>query len=244
MSIFTRSTTAVRLRSAGETDRGQIRQNNEDSFLVDDEQLLYAVADGLGGLPGGAVASRVAIRELAQQRSEVLSSDGVDFNRMIKAVNRRVQQEGNRIDPFGIGTTLTALSIEGMTARWGHVGDSALVLLRDGEASFLTREHTMLEALKERRAGPLNDVPEHFAHTLTRCVGQFGDLEVDTGEFTLQKGDRILLATDGISKVMALEEVERLSASTDDPARLVADLIALADQRGGRDNATAVVVFL
>jgi len=228
------------------TDRGLQRERNEDAFLTLPKQGFFAIADGLGGLPEGAIASMVAVEGL----QEILTAPGrngkISFDELFNTVNARVYAEGRKISAdVGIGTTLTAVKIGRGHLEVGHVGDSGLLLFRPGqEVRQLTTDHTMAEEMRARlRPGDNLYIPDYYTHTLTRCIGQAGEIEVDHFAVPVLPGDRLVLYTDGVTKVLQLNELSQQIWLDDSPEKFVERVIHVANQRGGPDNITAVAIF-
>ncbi len=227
----------------GKTDVGLIRQQNEDALLVDEIGGFFAVADGLGGLPEGALASRLAIEELGKRLPKVELKD-VALQSMFKDINRKIWSAGRQIHAeLGIGTTLTLCVVRGKQLTICHVGDCAVFLFRDKTSRQLTTDHTMEEEFLAQHPGEYVFVPEHFAHTLTRCIGQPGEVECEVTHHTLEEGDRLLLCSDGITKVITEEELLFLALESNHPQNYVDSLIELANKRGGPDNITSIALF-
>jgi len=234
----------MKIASYGLSDRGIIRQKNEDAFLVDDPLGLYAVADGLGGLPEGARASHLAIERLKNEVREPLNGAVFDFDGLFERINRCVFEEGCRISrEIGIGTTLTVLFLRDHAFTISHVGDCAAFLIRENMIHQLTTDHTMEQELRASMGFRGGYIPEYFSHTLTRCIGQKDQIETDVIHERLEKGDRILICSDGITKVIEDEELLAVSQKTMGPQIFVETLIDSANKRGGPDNATAVAIF-
>ncbi|MGF1448553.1 MAG: PP2C family protein-serine/threonine phosphatase [Opitutales bacterium] len=236
----------LRLHAFGLTDRGLVRRQNEDAFLLDDQARLYAVADGLGGLPEGSVASSLATEALKDFQQENPWDAFPDFEAMFRYINERVVRRGLEINTeLGIGTTLTAVHFLEDTLRIGHVGDTGVLLLRDNQLQQLTRDHTMAQEMLDRlQPGDDPYIPEYYTHTLTRCIGQDGDLQVDVETFVVQPGDRILLFTDGVTKTHEMDELSEKLQQLDTPETFVRGVIELANERGGPDNVTAIAIYL
>ena len=231
----------------GQTDCGLMREHNEDAFLTLPRHAFFAVADGLGGLPEGGLASTLAV-ECLQKWFEAPGRNGrLDLKNLFNLANQRVHDEGRLVSlDIGIGTTLTAFRIGRGQIEVGHVGDSGLYLFRPGQpAKKLTTDHTMAEEMRARlRPGDNMYIPDYYTHTLTRCIGQSGEIEVDTFVAPVHKGDRLLLYTDGVTKVFHEEELNYEATLSESPEKLVARLVKLGNERGGPDNLTAVAVFL
>lgn len=236
----------MKLRSSAHTDIGCLRSENEDFYLCDDDLKVYAVADGIGGLPGGAQASRQALTVLADwfrtQRRVSLPhyADG------LRLANQAVFDLGRDISPrHGIGTTLTLAHVAHDVLHVVHVGDSSLFRLRAGDIEMLTHEHNLENEMRARaaRGEPVVVLHENRA-ALTRCVGQPPPLVGDISTHPIEAGDRYLVCTDGITRCITPREIARHLARAAEPVDAVAELVDLARDRGGVDNATAVVIFV
>lgn len=236
----------MKLNSFGITDRGLVREKNEDALFLDRERQIFAVADGLGGLPRGAEASELAIHLLSETINAHPANNGpIDFSAIYRKINQRVYAEGRTGSAeIGMGTTLTAAKVLDNFLHIAHVGDSAIIRFRDDSYDQLTTDHTMEQEIRER-LGPGEDafIPDYFAHTLTRCIGQAEDLSADILQIEIEPGDRFLLCSDGVTKVLRLPEIARLVREYDDPQRFVHDIVTLGNNRGGPDNITAIALF-
>jgi protein phosphatase len=236
----------MRLRTFGHTDIGRVRPENEDSFLCDDGLRLYAVADGIGGLPAGKQASELAVRALLDIIQSATPATRAEYLRCLDEVNASVFQLGRALNSrLGIGTTLTVAHFTGPEMRVLHVGDSSLLRLRSGTLEKITVDHTLENEMQERLArgeSPLLLLENRQA--LTRCVGQPPPLVGDYTAHPLQAGDRYVLCSDGISRTGSLRVLEVLVRDSETPEVCVRTLIDHANSRGGFDNATAVVVFV
>lgn len=234
----------MHLRSAALTDIGKIRRTNEDRLLRDEALHLYGIADGVGGLPGGAEAAQCAIDIV---HHAVKHADGnPDLERITIEANEAVAQLGYRFSPhFGIGTTLTWGLFRRGELRLAHVGDSRCYAMRRGELECLTLDHSVENEAKARRAkGELIWVNEQHRNALTRCVGQTTPLDVDVSTRPLEAGDRYLFCSDGITRM--IREVELADYLTRDvePQAILRELVDVSNMRGGLDNASAVLVYV
>ena len=245
-SITSPSTITMNISTSGLTDRGIVRQINEDMLLVNDERQIYAVADGLGGLPEGALASNLAISHLEEAISDNHHVAQLDYESLFNYLNHIVYEEGRKVSQeIGIGSTLTVLHLNGDTATIGHVGDCVVYLFRDGQSEKLTTDHTMAAEMRSR-LGPNEAVyiPEYFSHTLTRCLGQQGTIEVDVYDCKLLNGDRILICSDGVTKTQSEEELLEEASKAETPEACTRQIIDLSNERGGPDNSTAIAIFV
>lgn len=222
-----------------------MRPKNEDALLINPDHQLYAVADGLGGLPRGSLASSLAVDHLNAQVSRGTVAMPADLNAIFLEVNRLVMDKGFEIaEDSGIGTTLTALQILGDRLSIAHAGDSALFVFRSDGWAQLTTDHTMAEEIRSRlKPGEDAYIPDYFHHTLTRCIGQSDELDIDTASHPWQPNERFLLCTDGVTKVFECEELRAAFFERNDPEELVHWIVDTGNERGGPDNITAIALL-
>jgi protein phosphatase len=241
----------LELRHGWRSDLGLLRSRNEDAsgFVTRRESpgvFLLAVADGVGGRSGGAVASRMAIDTLAERVfAEGAPADSpAAMERLAEAMleaHRRIRAEGERQPELaGMATTCTAAMIHGCKLVLAHVGDSRAYLVREGSIRQLTDDHS-LAAEYTRRGEPLPCGRAALENVLTRSVGTDPEPEVDrVGPETLGEGDALVLCTDGLTKTVGpggILALVRAHGATGACSRLV----ALARERGGPDNITVQV---
>lgn len=232
----------MHLRSAALSDIGRIRRTNEDRVLRDEALNLYGVADGVGGLPGGAEAAQCAVDVI---HHEVSHSDGEpDLVRITNAANDAVAKLGVHFSPhFGIGSTLTWGLFRRGELRLAHVGDSRCYGLRGSDFESLTTDHSVENEAKARRArGELIWVSEQHRNALTRCIGQSTPLQVDLLTRPLQAGDRYLFCSDGVTRMIRDNELAEQMGRNEEPAVIIRELVDMANLRGGLDNSTIVLV--
>ena len=235
----------MRLSSAAGTHVGLIRPQNEDSYLC--EHPLYAVADGLGGHAAGEVASALVVERLTELTfGDDVSLDAAqqELAEAVRDANRRIHRSAAE-DPqhAGMGSTVTAAVAVGATLCFAHVGDSRGYLLRGGELSQITEDHTPVQ--RAVRAGVISaeEAKHHPSrHVLAQAVGLDVDVEVDTPRVDLQAGDRIVLCTDGMTDPIPDTDIPGIIGDADGPDAVVDALITAALQRGGPDNVTIVVI--
>jgi PPM family protein phosphatase len=230
----------LRIDAGASSDVGRLRSGNEDSFLVDDRLALYAVADGMGGHQGGEVASATALEAL---RAAVASGQALDA--AIVGANVAVFEKA-ATDPglAGMGTTLTAIAILGeSTLLIGHVGDSRAYRVRDGVLEQLTEDHSLVEELvREGRLSPEEAEVHPRRNVITRSIGIEADVDVDLYTVDARTGDRIIICSDGLTTMVRDDDVLHVAQLDTDP-RLAADhLVDAANEAGGEDNITVVVV--
>ena len=237
----------LRWKTAGVSDTGLRRRQNEDTLVLDPAEGVVIVADGMGGRPGGEYASALAARVVHAHVSSSEGSDGEPGDRMaeaLKLANLKVW-EAAVADPAreGMGTTVTALSLNGDSGAWvvGHVGDSRAYMLRDGELRRITRDHTVVQDLLESGAIPPSSVADHpLGHLINRAVGTGAAVQADIFQGDALPGDIFLLCTDGLAGLMSDDELEGtlkdLAASDLDEKS--AELVAIAHELGAPDNVT------
>jgi PPM family protein phosphatase len=226
-------------RVATITDTGRKRRRNEDAFVS--EPPLFAIADGMGGAQAGEVASRLAA---AAVREGGAGSGGEErIFELIQEANRRVYDRSNS-DPntSGMGTTMTVALVEGERVAFGHVGDSRAYLIRDGEMEQLTEDHSLVnELLKSGKLSPEEAGMHPQKAVITRAVGTDPDVDVDTFTVEAQAGDLFLLCSDGLTDVVAEEEIlDLVERNRGDIDRALHTLVKEANRGGGEDNITAV----
>jgi serine/threonine protein phosphatase PrpC len=222
------------------TDIGRVRTHNEDALLA--EPPLFAVADGLGGHQAGEIASSIAIETLVAQAP--LHADSKALARAIHAANRAVIEAAEeRTARSGMGTTLTAAIVEGHHIAIAHVGDSRAYLMREGQLERLTRDHSMVADMISR--GQLTEEESRYhpnRSVITRALGTDPNMSADTYDIEAQRGDRLLLATDGLTGMLRDSEIAHVLESNPDPQDAARGLVAAANEAGGQDNITVVVV--
>ena len=234
------------LRAAALTDIGRVRRENEDRFLLDEEALLFGVADGVGGLPGGAEAAQLAIEEVSRALHPAPLDREADLNGAVQQANRMVAALGMEISPaMGIGSTLTIGCIRGHKLTLAHVGDSRCYATRNRQFERLTEDHSVENEARLRRVrGEVVYYHEANRNALTRCIGQPTPPEVDLITREISVGDRYLFCTDGVTRMLPDAEIGTLMAKFEDPEALLKEIVGLAVRRGGPDNATGVAVFI
>ncbi len=232
----------MRFTWAARTDVGQMRDHNEDAvWPAEDgesaELVVSGVADGMGGHAGGEVASTMAI--------ETAVTVGGDPTMRIQAANLAVLDAAReRPRLTGMGTTLTigVFDPEG-DLDIAHVGDSRAYLIRDGEIDQITTDHSYVgEMIAAGRLSPDEAENHPYRSVLTRAVGLDPTVEVDAYGVVLEPGDRVLLCSDGLTTMIPDDQVVEIMAAVDDPAGAADALVTAANEAGGVDNISVVVV--
>ena len=241
----------------GQTDRGLVRATNQDTFLVDNRRRLWAVADGMGGHPGGDVASRLVMDTLADFSPTLARSPANEtkndeehgrflLTTMAEQAHAAVRAHADRHPQLlGMGTTLVMahlLPLPNPRLLVLNVGDSRAYLVRRRTITLLTRDHTLIEAdVREGRLTPAQAARHPDRHVLTRAMGLGPVLESDCFSFELFSGDLLLLCSDGLTKMLTDERIlETALSHADNPALATRALIQAALDDGGIDNVTVV----
>ena len=229
----------ITLRSAGRTDIGQVRENNEDAVVSNDRLAL--VADGMGGHPGGEIAANAAAGVIP---AVFTGRSAEELEAALRAANwairdRAVAQPGLE----GMGTTIcvAGLLTDGHLALVS-VGDSRAYLWRDDALTQLTHDHSVTAELIQRGVLREEDAAQHPHYgVLTRALGVGPDVEIDRRILAVETGDRIIVCTDGLFNELTREEIASAMAAGGDVAEIVDNLIDGAIAHGGRDNVSVVV---
>jgi len=232
------------------SEKGCIRKNNEDSFLMLPEQGFYAVADGMGGHRAGEVASSTALQELGEWVPQLVGLEDQALEKgMIEAfvqANRVVYEASTtQSENAGMGTTLTVLLVRGKTAVIAHVGDSRAYLWRDEGLTSLTVDHSLVgELVRLGQISPEEAEKHPQRHVLMRAVGADREIEVDCRSISLQTGDVFLLCTDGFTNVISDQELAEEFLEQDSWEERFEKLRKLTLERGAPDNFTALCSIL
>jgi serine/threonine protein phosphatase PrpC len=233
----------TRLRWGAATDAGRVRSANEDSWLV--AFPLFAVADGMGGHAAGEVASRLALDTL---RTSVTDHTLESLVAAVKVANTRVFEMSHTDNAMrGMGTTLCAVALVMIETHERlavvNVGDSRVYVLQDGALIQVSEDHSLVESMV--RQGTLT--PEQAKvhpqrNILTRALGIDGEVGVDSWEVAPFSGDRYLLCSDGLFNEVPDERIAEVLSNTEDPNEAASILVTMANEGGGRDNITVVIV--
>ena len=228
--------------SAFRTDVGKVRANNQDAPIVSEKLRLYGVADGMGGHKGGEVASTSArddlLRELEGKTPSVAALSGA-----IEEVNRQIYHQEEHDDALtGMGTTLSVLWMSDNFVYIGHVGDSRVYLLRDGEFKQMTLDHSLVEQLVREGVLTEEEAQNHpMRNIITRAIGTDESVEVDVVVEERRKGDLWLACSDGLHGLVDDRQM-RDALRQYAPEKAADVLLKAALDAGGRDNVTLVIV--
>jgi PPM family protein phosphatase len=249
----------MRVHAAGRTDVGQVRDVNEDAYHVGDS--VFAVADGMGGHVAGEVASHTALQPIGALDGRVFGDAAqarAALRDAIVAANDAVVSKAADDPSYqGMGTTLTAVLVEGRRAHIAHVGDSRAYLFRDGDFAQLTTDHTLVQRLIDEGRITREEAATHpHRSVITRAIGVEASIDVDAMTLDLEPGDMLVLCSDGLTGpvdddtiIDLLRGEARPTPAGDDQAdaahrteRAARQLVAAANAAGGPDNITVIVL--
>lgn len=240
----------MRLDIAGQSDPGRQREQNEDCFdyslAADDPSAgLIVVADGMGGYAAGEVASATAVQRILRVFGDLREGPLADrLRQAVEAGNLAVYRASQEPGRRGMGSTVVCVAVEGCRLVSAHVGDSRLYRLRGAELQRLTRDHSLVQARVDSGLMTLEEAEAAGnRNVITRALGLEPEVDVELGEHELEPGDRFLLCTDGLCGQVNDQEILDLIAFAR-PDEACRRLIDLANQRGGPDNITAVIVAI
>ncbi len=248
------------LRVCAGTDVGLKRRCNEDSYLaadgvaaridIDRKGAVFAVADGMGGHPGGDIASRMAVQELAAgyrlEGGDIQTDQKVlleYLEKTIFSIHHHIEAYGRRHPKLeGLGTTLSVLVLAGGRALMAHVGDSRIYRLRDGRLEQMTSDHTLVGHFVQAGVMTVEEAQEHpLRHVMMQAVGHGID-KVFTRVEELRPQDFFLLCSDGLHDIVPFEEIREILLSGGEHRHICRHLVGKALQHGGNDNVTVVAV--
>lgn len=228
------------------TSVGKVRTLNEDAYWFSEH--IFVVCDGMGGHQGGEVASALATNVIKEYQFNHVNPME-DISRAIHQAHQRVIAEAKEPNLAGMGTTIVLAVIKedqvtnDQQLYVGHVGDSRAYLLREQKLMQLTEDHSVVAELL--RNGSLTEheaIGHPHRNVVTQALG-IGEIKVETNSFPIQSGDLILLCTDGLTDVVSEQQIKQVLKDSE-PAEAATDLVNLANQEGGPDNTTALVILV
>jgi PPM family protein phosphatase len=252
----------VRIVSGGVSDVGRVRSNNEDSFRILELQQLFILSDGMGGEAHGEIASALAVETIVKccagkpddaasplQGAATHAGLGEKTKRLESAVhlaNQIIYEAAEKNpDQHGMGATLTAIWVDGNKLSIAHVGDSRAYLLRGGTLQQLTNDHSLVAEQVRRGMLTAQEAEQsEMQSVLLRALGAQPRIEVDAEEQPLFVRDILLLCSDGLTRMVTEPEIAGTLQAETDPAKAAQKLVELANERGGMDNVTVIVVRL
>jgi len=249
----------VTIESAGITDVGKKRKNNEDYLFLDDDQKLYVVADGIGGHQAGEVASKLVVETIRDymkqfkdggEAEELDSSDETlsrEANRLLAGINMannvvyNVSHTKNTYS--GMGSTVSAVYFTDKTLIYANVGDSPIYLVRNGNIELLSTTHNQFSEMMALDPAMAMHISPEFKHILTRAIGTQKSVKTDICEIRYFKEDILVISSDGLSNKISQEEILDV-VNKERPDKACRSLVDLANKRGGDDNITVIILNL
>ena len=239
------------------TDVGKVRAINEDHFSVGENTGLFMVADGLGGRNAGEIASKMAIEIIKSHlnnKKDLLVAEyneefSQDTNRMLSAIrlaNSAIFEKGQgNLEQRGMGTTISSVRINGNMMSLAHVGDSRIYRMRGGRLERLTVDHSLVqEQLKRGLITEEEAAESNYKNVITRALGAEETILIDADEEVLFDRDKILLCTDGLTDMVSEEDIVRIILRCgDDPQKACEQLVDSANEKGGIDNITVILLY-
>lgn len=242
------------------SDKGKVRQINEDSYCVitghTDLPSTFIIADGMGGHNSGEVASKMAVDFISSslhQNPEMLSgNEGMpSLDRISKVIIKLIEKANaevyaNSLEQtinFGMGTTLILAMLCKNKLFIGHVGDSRVYTVKEGGMERVTTDHSFIEELVRNGTLSREEAERHpKKHLITRALGCAADLVVDTYTTELDSGNYLLMCTDGLTNMLSEDEIKDIILTKDNPEAACDELVRCANEKGGEDNITVIVV--
>jgi len=249
----------VQIVSSGSSDVGRVRTNNEDSFRIVEALNLFILSDGMGGEAHGEVASAMAVdvinkyceSEKEDSGATVLEEVPANINSQTRKLKNAVAQANFQIfqsaqknpEQRGMGATITALWLKDTLMSIAHVGDSRAYLLRSGNLQQLTNDHSLVaEQVRRGLITPQQAEESEMQSVLLRALGAHPEVEIDTDEVEIIPRDVLLLCSDGLTRMVTEPEIAGALQAETIPSAAAERLIALANENGGIDNVTVIVV--
>jgi len=250
----------MKFRYAAASDVGRVRRNNEDAFIANPALGIFAVADGMGGHVSGEVASRMAVDSLqefiaragqqkdaplTEESTAVLSSPANMLVNGFRLANQRIYQSSlEKREYRGMGTTLVAVYLADSSSIVAHVGDSRLYQMRGQAVEQATEDHSLVwEQYKQGLIAKEALSSSPYKNMVTRALGLQPTVDVEVKELVTEPGDCLILCSDGLSDLVLDEEMPKvIHGASGDLNRAASELIRLANQRGGRDNITVLLI--
>ena len=227
--------------SLGVSKTGLVRQRNEDRFYAKGPLLI--VADGMGGYTGGEYASTMVVDTIVDviERADIITVD-VLREAILEANHMVFEKSQSYKELEGMGTTAVVAYVKDDTLLWAHVGDSRLYIYGDSQLRRMTNDHSMVQELVNAGTITEAEVIHHpKRNMLTRAIGVYDTVEVDTGMVEVHEGERILLCSDGLSGYIEESRIEEILSEESSESRVLEDLVQLVYDAGARDNVTIIL---
>lgn len=239
---------------AARSDKGMIREKNEDSFNIvwghHGVPVTFIIADGMGGHNSGEVASKMAVDCISKSILEFseIRIEEKDIPSFIKDIMERANKEilsvsKEQEENHGMGTTLITASVWGEKLFIGHIGDSRVYLVRKGEIQRVTTDHSYIEELVKNGTLTREEAENHpQKNIITRALGCFEEVKIDTYICDIKEEDYFILCTDGLTNMLSENEIKDIVSNNKDTELACDTLVRRANENGGEDNITVIVI--
>jgi PPM family protein phosphatase len=241
------------LRYGVKSDKGNVRENNEDNYNViagyPGVPVSYVIADGMGGHNSGEIASKMAVEITCSYILQIpeLLSQYEDITSIIKMIMEKTNAEvflasNEQESTQGMGTTLIIAVANNKKLHIGHIGDSRVYLIREGAITQITTDHSYIEELVRNGTLSREEAENHPKKNLiTRALGCIESVEVDTYESDIQDNDVFIMCTDGLTNMLGDDEIKNIIIKLNEPESACNELVKMANENGGEDNITVII---
>lgn len=246
----------MQIRYGTGTSKGKVREQNEDSFTVLDCRekgfMIFAVADGMGGMDFGDLASSTAVSVLknefntCEHPGNTIGDIRESLKQLFQKINIEIINKSNERESIaGMGTTMSLCIIDKNWINIGHIGDSRIYLIRDNKIKQLTKDHSYVENLVDTGKITREQARSHpDKNIITKALGLEMEIDLDFFREKIEPGDAVLLCSDGLTNEIDDEGIRSLICQDNDPDKIVKELLEKANKLGGRDNVTALLVYI
>ena len=240
---------------AGKSHKGMVRSSNQDSFRIikspDGKVHIFVIADGMGGHNSGELASGMAVScavdFVGKNREKVFLQDDYRdiISRMMAEANASIFNKAQEdITNVGMGTTMITAIFDGNRLFIGHIGDSRVYMIKNTSINKITVDHSLIEEMINSGAITREEAKDHPSRNIiTKAIGCTSQVEIDTYFYNVENNDIIVLCTDGLTNMVAEEEIKRVVEESRDPEEACSTLVDMANDRGGIDNITVIVIY-
>ncbi len=241
------------MRYSAKSHAGMKREKNQDSYAIIDGSkngpYFFIIADGMGGHNSGEVASKMAVdfavNYVEGNNIEISRSNLPGFVKtMIGKANAGIYNKSlEKLEHNGMGTTFIVAAVKGENVQIGHIGDSRVYFINNKKMRKVTSDHSLIEELVKSGSITKEEAVNHpRKNVITKALGCMSEVEIDIYEVNAEKGDIMLLCTDGLTNMVDEERIESILLENDDPEKACEALINKANSSGGEDNVTVIVI--
>ena len=228
------------MRVGAKTDKGRVREQNEDSYGFKNQ--LFVVADGMGGHQAGEIASAIAVTTILAMDFEDQVETELE-RAIIKANDAILHEVDQHPELSGMGTTVATMVLNNRNVYIAHVGDSRIYHFAGGQLEQLTKDHSLVAELVKNGEISESEAKHHpQRNILTQALGSRGEVKIEFQSLELKAGEKFLLCSDGLSNMVDEQTIATILQINEDPQVLAERLVAKANENGGSDNITVILV--